>query len=99
MIPAVELRNAVVGALRLARFDPQAFNFFNRTLEGFWRSFVAAAIVGPLQLLLSFEVAGASGGVARVGEDWPLGLLAFVVHWLAFPVVMLSVASSSSRWR
>ena len=97
MIPVSEFRNAVAGALRLARFDPQAFNGFNRTLEGFWRSFVAAVIVGPLQLLLSFEVAGASGGAARVGEDWPLGLLAFAVHWLAFPVVMLSVVDWLDR--
>lgn len=97
MIPASELRNAVAGALRLARFDPHAFNDFNRTLEGFWRSFFAAVIVGPLQLLLSFEVAGASGGAAQIGADWPLGMLAFIVHWLAFPVVMLSVADWLDR--
>ena len=97
MIPAAEFRNAVGGALRLARFDPQAFNGFNRTLEGFWRSFFAALIVGPLQLLLAFEVASNAGGTAEIGTDWPLGLLAFIVHWLAFPVVMLTVVDWLDR--
>ena len=97
MITAAEFRSAVGGALRLARFDPQAFNAFNRTLEGFWHSFFAAVIVGPLQLLLSFEIAGNSGGAAQIGDDWPLGLLAFIVHWLAFPVVMLSAVDWLDR--
>ena len=97
MIPAAELRNSIAGALRLARFDSSALNAFNRTLEGFWRSFFAAVIVGPLQLLLSFEVAANSGGAARIGDDWPLGLLAFIVHWLAFPVVMLTVVDWLDR--
>jgi hypothetical protein len=97
LIPSAELVRAIHGALRLARFDPQGFNFFNRTLEGFWRSFFAAVLVGPMQLLLTFEVASTSDGTARLGDGWLLGLLAFVVHWLAFPVVMLSVVDWLDR--
>ena len=98
MIPSsAELTSAIRGALLLARFDAQGFNAFDRTLEGFWKSFFAAVLTGPLQLLLSFEVASASGGQARLGDDWLLGLLAFIVHWLAFPVVMLSVVDWLDR--
>lgn len=97
MISSAELASSIRGAFRLARFDVAGFDNFDRTETGFWHSFSAALLVGPLQLVLSFAVAAASGGAARIGDDWLIGLLAFIVHWLAFPVVMLSVADRLDR--
>jgi hypothetical protein len=44
----VEVRLAVAGALRLARGDRGGLGSFDTSIEGFWRSFRAAAIVYPL---------------------------------------------------
>ena len=47
-----ELRLALAGSLRLARGDRGGLDCFDRSLDGFWRSFRAAVIVYPLYLLL-----------------------------------------------
>ena len=38
---------SIYGAWRLALLDPSGLNWFDVSIEGFWRSFFAAAIVAP----------------------------------------------------
>ena len=52
---------ALTGALRLARGDRGGLSCFDRSLDGFWRSFRAAAITYPLYLVLL--IAGFSVGI------------------------------------
>ncbi|MDX2142565.1 MAG: hypothetical protein SFV19_04360 [Rhodospirillaceae bacterium] len=53
MIPSLrEIVYGVFGAWRLARLDRSAMVHFDRTVEGFWKSFFAAAIVAPAYLIL-----------------------------------------------
>jgi len=86
---------ALTGALRLARGDRGGLTCFDRSLDGFWRSFRAAAITYPLYLiLLTMRVSVAewqrSGGLRIVIVE----TTAYVVAWVAFPLIMLTV----TRW-
>jgi hypothetical protein len=91
----LEVRMAFVGVLRLARGDRGGLSCFDRTLDGFWRSFRAALIAYPLYLLLlSMRVSVAEW--QRSGGLWIVAVetIAYVIAWVAFPLIILSV----TRW-
>src|SRR6516164_1967634 len=93
-----EARLALVGALRLARGDRGGLACFNRSLDGFWRSFGAAVIGYPLYLLLlAMRVTVAewerSGGFVIVTVE----TIAYVIGWVAFPLIMLTVTRLIGR--
>jgi hypothetical protein len=90
-----EVRLALVGALRLAKGDRGGLSCFDRSLDGFWRSFRAAVIAYPLYLmLLTMRVTIAewqrSGGFYIIVVE----TIAYVIAWVAFPLAMLTV----TRW-
>jgi hypothetical protein len=81
--------------LRLARGDRGGLTCFDRSLDGFWRSFRAAAITYPLYLmLLTMRVSVAewqrSGGWRIIIVE----TIGYVIAWVAFPLIMLEV----TRW-
>ena len=91
----LEVRLALVGALRLAKGDRGGLSCFDRSLDGFWRSFRAAVIAYPLYLiLLVMRVTIAewerSGGFYIIVVE----TIAYVIAWVAFPLAMLTV----TRW-
>jgi len=91
----VEVQLALAGCLRLARGDRGGLACFDRSIVGFWRSFRAAVISYPLYLmLLAMRVSVAewqqSGGWRIVTVE----TIGYVVAWVAFPLLMLSVV----RW-
>jgi hypothetical protein len=98
MAPAtwqLELRSALAGSLRLAKGDRGGLACFDRTLDGFWRSFLAGVWSYPFYLVLltmrvSFAQWQAAGGIRVVLIE----TIAYVIAWVAFPLVMLSVL----RW-
>jgi hypothetical protein len=90
-----EARLALAGTLRLAVGDRSALACFDRTLDGFWRSFRAAVICYPLYLvLLAMRVSVAewqrSGGWRIVIVE----TIGYVIAWVAFPLLMVNV----TRW-
>ena len=94
----LELRLAIVGALRLARGDRGGLSCFDRSLDGFWRSFRAAVISYPLYLvLLTMRVTVAewerSGALAVITVE----TIAYVIAWTAFPLAMLIVTQRIGR--
>jgi hypothetical protein len=91
----LEVQQAFAGTFRLARGDRGGLACFDRSLDGFWRSFRAAVLCFPLYLLLltmrvSLAKWQAAGGVLVIVVE----TIAYVVAWAAFPLAMLSVA----RW-
>ena len=89
---------ALVGALRLARGDRGGLACFDRSLDGFWRSFGAAVIGYPLYLLLlAMRVTVAewerAGGFVIVTVE----TIAYVIGWVAFPLIMLTVTRLIGR--
>jgi hypothetical protein len=94
----LEVRLALVGALRLARGDRGGLECFDRSLDGFWRSFRAAVIAYPFYLmLLAMRVTVAewerSGGLLIATVE----TIAYVIAWAAFPLIMLTVTQWIGR--
>ena len=94
----LEVQLAMVGALRLARGDRGGLQCFDRSLDGFWRSFRAAVIGYPLYLvLLAMRVTVAewqqAGGLVIVTVE----TIGYVIAWVAFPLIMLAVTQRLGR--
>lgn len=92
-----EIARALYGAWRLARFDARGLDYFDRSLDGFWKSFFAAAIAAPAHF----------GLLALAGSDSPIaigglfGLMReaaiYAISWLAFPLAMVYVTRHLDR--
>jgi hypothetical protein len=92
-----EIASGIYGAWRLARGDVGGIGYFNATRQGFWRSFLAMAIVAPLYasvVLLIYEDAVDRYEPMRFFAVHAIG---YVVAWFLFPLIMLSVAQAIDR--
>ena len=93
-----EARVALAGTWRLARGDRGGLFCFDRSLDGFWRSFRAAIIAYPFYLvLLAMRVSVAewqrSGGWRILAVE----TIGYVIGWVAFPLLMLTVTQHLGR--
>jgi len=97
MISSREVLTALYGAFRLARFDPSGLDFFEQTETGFWRSFFAAVLVAPFYLILtSVRYSGLTETVPFV-RFLAIEMIAYVIAWTAFPLLMASLTRSLDR--
>jgi hypothetical protein len=86
-----EIARAWQGAWRLAHADPNGLACFDDTVEAFWRSFRAAAIIAPGQVALlavQYSISPPAVGWSRVAA---VELVEYIVGWLAYPVAMHAV--------
>ncbi len=93
-----EVSLAFAGAWRLAHGDRGGLTCFDRSLDGFWRSFRAAAITYPLYLmLLTMRVSVVEW--ERSGGWWIVIVetIAYVIAWVAFPLIMLDLTRRIGR--
>ena len=95
ILPRREVLASLFGAWCLIRFDPRGLSYFNRTVEGFWRSFFAAVIVLPLFLALSSMHAHEMGTARSNGVG--VHLLRYAMGWVAFPIIMAILARVLDR--
>ena len=95
----LEATRSIHGAWRIALLDRDALLYFNLTINGFWRSFVALGIVLPLYL--AFLIAGhgkspgpglASGPVPALEWYVVLKMATFSTTWLLFPLIMVPIS-------
>jgi hypothetical protein len=94
----VEVQFALAGSLRLARGQPSGLSCFDRSLDGFWRSFRAAVLSYPLYLvLLKWRVSAAEWEASGVGRIVLVETVGYVVGWVAFPLLMLTVTQRLGR--
>jgi hypothetical protein len=90
-----EVRWAMTGCLRLARGDRRGLEYFDRSLDGFWRSFMSAFLSYPFFLiLLTMRVSLADWKSAGGLPILLIETIGYVISWVAFPLIMLSVL----RW-
>ncbi len=87
MMVAVEIARALGGLWRLINLDPRGLDFFDRTIDGFWRSFRVALYVLPAYALLIPAQLMAERPTASWGRVMIVELLTYIVGWLAFPVI------------
>jgi hypothetical protein len=96
--PLIEVRLALGGALRLAVGDRRGLGCFDTSLEGFWRSFRAAAICFPLYLILvAFRVASVQWSRSGVPVVLIVETIGYIISWVAFPLLILPLARFLGR--
>lgn len=87
MLSLAEIGPALYGAWRLARFDPNGMRYFDRSIDGFWRSFRVAVLAAPFTgLLIALDLSdrAVAGGWLRVLVS---ETVAYVIGWVAFPLI------------
>ncbi len=91
--------NALYGAYRLARLDPGGMKYFDDSPNGFWHSFGAAIVVLPLfagtMLARWISLPDTVNGWRFISVE----LIAYVIAWTAFPVLMILVTGAIDRER
>ena len=93
-----EVQLAVGGALRLAVGDRRGLGYFDASIDGFWRSFRAAAICYPLYLfLVSVRVPHAQWEISGVAPIVIVETIAYVISWAGFPLLILPVGCHLGR--
>lgn len=85
------------GVRGVARLDATGLQAFDATINGFWRSFWAAAILAPLATVTVLIEAGGIDDGAEATRFMLLQAVAYVVNWVAFPLLMVSVATFLQR--
>lgn len=82
------MAKALYGAYRLARADKDGMSYFDKSLEGFWLSFSAAALVAPIFFLL-MTIRFINGVVGTTAIRFTcIETIAYIIGWVLFPLVI-----------
>jgi hypothetical protein len=85
------------GIRRLSRFDQVGFLFFDASRRGFWRSFGGALVCLPIWTLAEYQQVTTVHGDAAL-RFLAIQVTAYVVSWLAYPLLALQVADWFGVW-
>jgi len=95
----LEVTRSIHGAWRIARMDPDALNYFDLSINGFWRSFMAVLVVAPFYLLFLIVNHGNQPGLVLptgpvVSTEYyvTVKLITYVLGWLVFPLIMVPIS-------
>ncbi len=97
MTIATETLRALYGTWRIAHGDARGVGYFNFTINGFWRSFIPPVIVFPAFALLRWHDLGSAPDDFPVVRYLSIETIAFVIKWLAFPLVMHHITAVLER--
>ncbi len=97
MITLKEVLTGLYGAYRLARLDSRGSEYFDKTIQGFWKSFFAAVIVLPLYVILIALRFGEKGLSTDPFRYVSMEMIAYVIAWVAFPLAMLPLSRAFER--
>jgi len=99
MLTARDLSYGLYGAWRLTLLDRNAGRYFDTSIDGFWKSFYAAAIAAPGVIIVTALIVAQVGLPDHVG--YPSFILAkaaqYVISWVLFPLVMATVSDLLQR--
>lgn len=94
MITPGEVVYAINGISRLVRFDRGGLAYFDRSIQGFWRSFSVALLVAPgyaLLILMDLEEIKPTVGWLQVIA---ILILFYIATWVIYPVIAYELC----RW-
>ncbi|MBI3453625.1 MAG: hypothetical protein HY057_12520 [Rhodospirillales bacterium] len=97
MITLREASLGLTGAWQLAKRDPAGMQYFDASIDGFWRSFYAALIAAPAYVMLAGlrlverPVATSSLRIVLIEA------IAYVVGWVAYPLITFYLAAALER--
>jgi hypothetical protein len=96
-----EVSLGLFGAWRLAHLDPRGMEYFDRSIDGFWRSFWAAAVMAPAYILivaLRLIERPTTSGSLRIAL---VEIIGYAIGWTAFPLAawyMLRALDKQDRY-
>ena len=87
----------LTGAIRLVKLDSRGFDYFFNTKEDFWRSFLGAGLLAPVfifYLVIRYFNSPLEGSLSiyLIAQ-----MLAYIIVWLTFPLIMLYLAPVLQR--
>jgi hypothetical protein len=97
VISVPQFANALRGLRLMAAFDSKAWTCFDKTIAGFWASFVVAFALLPLNLIhVVLQFQSRPPTLAFV-PYMIVEFLTYVLQWAMFPFVMMYVADLLQR--
>jgi hypothetical protein len=92
-----EADRALTGAWRLFLNKPDAFQFFDVSVEGFWRSFQALLLVAPAYAIAALAdritvVSALPPGTFSDGVFWSAKVVALCIDWVSFPILLAAIS-------
>jgi hypothetical protein len=94
---AREVSYALYGTWRLARMDPSGLVFFERSLEGFWRSWWSLAFIYPAGLVISGIHASPQWQEAGFLRVALLQAIGSVIGYALYPLIVLALTRFIDR--
>ena len=95
MIARHEVLLSIYGAWRLFLRDPRGIEWLDDSVDGFWKSFFCAVLVLPV-FMLWVMLAELDAGFLRIVT---VEGIAYVIHWVAWPLAMAYLAPAIDRDR
>lgn len=86
-----EIIAALFGSWRLMRFDAGGMDWFDFSIDGFWRSFFAALPVAPFFALLIYLDFQHQAGPADAGREIFVTVVVYAVGWAIVPLIMILI--------
>lgn len=99
MLTVRHASESLYGAYRLARLDTGGLRYFDDSIDGFWRSFYAAALVLPIYFPVVVLRWAGDETPAPVFRFLAIESIAYVIAWVAFPLIMFYVCVPLKRER
>ena len=95
MISGQEIARALTGSWLLFRNQPEGLRWFDRSIEGFWRSFGVfflllpfVSIGGLMEKKMYLEETDLTAEIFPDGIFWMSQLASFVLGWILLPIVL-----------
>lgn len=105
MLTFTEIRSALTGSFLLARKGTSGLQYFDVSIDGFWRSFLVIVLAAPLYLLFTWKEFLILGELEPQSADLEFGagfvatkFALMVVDWLVFPIAMIFISRQMSLW-
>jgi hypothetical protein len=97
MPTVVEFLYVLRGLSRLVQFDIGGLGYFDRSIEGFWRSFRVALLIAPFYAIIipfDLELIKPTAGWQHIMIT---EILAYIVGWLLYPLVAYEICRLIGR--
>jgi hypothetical protein len=92
-----ETLKSIYGVFLISRLHPGAPAMFNLSVDGFWKSLFAAVLVLPPHVLVTMRTVKDNPDAVFGLGDVVIDLLIYVIIWLAYPVLMISITQVINR--
>ena len=94
---AKEIANVFYGFFLIIKFDERFIDHFENSEKAFWKSFYAAIVIAPVQLIYEWGLYVSSDERPGLIRTIPIGVLEYIILWTLFPLVMIYITKVINR--